>query len=66
MQIFYNAVGAFYRAAAQYAVAKLLFSDKVLEKSRFVNFEFTMIEFFLQRFPDHLRMSVEEEEKLQE
>ena len=25
-----------------------------------------MIEIFLQRFPDHLRMSVEEEEKLQE
>ena len=28
--------------------------------------EFTITEFFLQRFPDHLRMSVEEEEKLQE
>ncbi len=72
MQIFYDAGGAFYRAAAQYAVAKLLFSDKVFENSRFVNFEkrreheFTTIEFFLQRFPDHLRMSVEEEEKLQE
>ena len=72
MQIFYDAGGAFYRAAAQCAVAKLLFSDKVFENSRFVNFEkrreheFTMIEFFLQRFPDHLRMSVEEEEKLQE
>jgi hypothetical protein len=25
-----------------------------------------MVEFFLQRFPDHLEMSVEEQEKLQE
>lgn len=59
MQRFYGAVGAFYRGAAQYAVAKLPFTDKVLENSRFVNFEkrreheFTMVEFFLQRFPDH-------------
>ncbi|CAB4011488.1 Hypothetical predicted protein, partial [Paramuricea clavata] len=72
VQRFYDAVGAFYRAAAQYAVAKLPFHDKVLENSRFVNFEkrreheFTMVEFFLQRFPDHLEMSVEEQEKLQE
>ena len=28
--------------------------------------EFTMVEFFLQRFPDNLEMSVEEQEKLQE
>ena len=72
MQRFYDAVGAFYRAAAQYAVAKLAFNDKVQENSRFVNFEkcrehdFTMVEFFLQRFPRHLQMSVEEQEKLQE
>jgi hypothetical protein len=72
VQRFYEAVGAFYRAAAQFAVAKLPFNDKVLENSRFVNFEkcreheFTMVEFFLQRFPDHLEMSVEEQEKLQE
>ena len=72
MQRFYDAVGAFYRAAAQYAVEKLPFNDKVLENSRFVNFEkrreheFTMVEFFLQRFPDHLEMSVEEQENLQE
>ena len=45
---------------------------KVLENSRFLNFEkcreheFTMVEFFEQRFPDHLQMSVEEQEKLQE
>ena len=44
----------------------------VLENSRFVNFEkrreyeFTMVEFFLRRFPDNLQMSVEEQEKLQE
>ena len=34
MQRLYDAVGAFYRAAAQYAVAKLPFNDKVLENSR--------------------------------
>ena len=72
VQRFYNAVAAFYRAAAQYAVAKLPFNDKVLENSRFVNFEkrrehdFTIVEFFLQRFPHHLQMTVEEQEKLQE
>ena len=72
MQRFYNAVAAFYRAAAQYAVAKLPFNDKVLENSRFVNFEkrrehdFTMVEFFLQRFQHHLQMTVDEQEKLQE
>ena len=72
MQIFYDAVGEFYRAAAQYAVEKLPFNNKVWENSGFVNFEkrreheFTMVEFFLQQFPDHLQMSVEEEEKLQE
>ena len=67
MQRFYDAVGAFYRAVAQYAVAKLPFNDKVLENSRFVNFEKRrVVEFFLQRFPDHLEMSVEEQEKLQE
>lgn len=70
MQTFHYAVGAFYRAAAPYAVAKLPF--QVLENSRFVNFEkrreyeFTMVEFFLRRFPDNLQMSVEEQEKLQE
>lgn len=72
MQRFHYAVGAFYRAAAQYAVAKLPFHDKVLENSRFVHFEkrreyeFTMVEFFLRRFPDNLQISVEEQEKLQE
>jgi hypothetical protein len=31
VQRFYDAVGVFYRAAAQYPVAKLPFNDKVLE-----------------------------------
>ena len=73
MKVFYQAVRCFYSSAAEYAVKHLPFNDKVLENSRFVNFEkrevvdFTQVEFFLNKYPNLLPFaSAGELNKLQE
>ena len=70
--VFYGAVFDFYVAAAQYAIEKLPFEDKVLQNAKLLNVplrrraQFSQVEHIIKRFPNIIQYSPSDIDKLHE